>query len=342
MPRFFYSASNLQNYHAPNSWWRRWRKKIEKKRSLKRLDANLVEVHNPFKKNVEEKPRSIKLGVIFTTLLFFAWLGVMFYLPYFKINKIEFSGLNIIKEEELRTFVNANFINSTKSWWPANNYFILNSSKIGREIKKNFAAEEVSVIKVFPDLIKISVKEKLTSVIYDNGRNYMLLDENGNFVKNLKIVPESEFVIEDISNNSTTSLRSTSTASMLKSMPTSTLVVKVHKPDFKLIKKESGSFPLIYDQRIGRENKNNLEKEVVSAVLTWQKLLEGGKAGELQYFVLDNLAAGLKVRTSEPWDILINIHGNYEGAFSNLEAIIKDNHPSEYVDLRYGERVYWK
>lgn len=345
MPRFFYSASNLQNYHAPDSWWRRWRKKVEKKRALKRLDANLVEVRNPFKKNIEKKPRPIKLGAIFVALIFFIWLGIMFYLPYFRINKVEFSGLNIIKEEELNNFINTKFLNPVRSWWPSSNYFLLNTSKVGREIKSNFAVEEISVTKVFPNLIKISVREKTTSIIYDNGRDYMLLDENGNFVKNLKVVSDNEFVIENITNTTTPNASTTVSSSnvLLRNTSSSTSILeKIHIPDFKSIKKESGTFPLIYDERIGRENKNNLEKEVVSTVFAWQKLLKGSTVGEPHYFILDNLAAGLKIKTSNPWDILININGNYENAFKNLEAILKDNHPGEYVDLRYGERVYWK
>ncbi len=342
MPRFFYSASNLQNSRTPDSWWRRWRKKKERRRSLSRPDTNLVEVRNPFKKKEEEKPHSIKWGLISIVLIFFIWLGAMFYLPYFKITRVEFEGLNIIKKEELNDFVNNNFLNTNKKWWPRNNYFIVNTTKIGKEIKNNFAVEEIAVVKYFPDLIKITIKEKMTSIIYDNGYEYVLLDENGNFVKKLKVVSDNEFVVEDFTSAPTSTATNTIKTKKIAPTPTTTILVKLHIPDYKSIKKELGSFPLIYDQRIGRENKNNLEKEVVVVVLAWQKLLNNGKVGELQYFVLDNLAAGLKVKTSKPWDILININGNHEGAFSNLEAIIKDNNPNEYVDLRYGERVYWK
>ncbi len=347
MPRFFYSASNLQNNHTPDSWWRRWCKKRERRRSLQKIDANLVEVRNPFKKNTPEKPRSLKTTIVLVVLLFVIWLGIMFYLPYFKINKIEFSGLNITKKEELNNFINTKFLNSKKSWWPNSNYFILSVKKIKKEILNNFAVEDVAVIKVFPDIIKISIKEKTTSIIYDNGRDYILLDENGNFIKTLKVIPENEFEAEDLNETtaaSSTKNTTTTTSTIIKSVPmaTTTLSIKVHKPNFKLIKTESGSFPLIYDRRIGRENKNNLEKEVVTAVLAWQKILKGGLVGELQYFVLDNLAAGLTIKTTESWDILISINGSCESAFNNLTAIIKDNHPVEHVDLRYGERVYWK
>jgi cell division septal protein FtsQ len=347
MPRFFYSASNLQNNHAPDSWWQHWRKKRERKRSLQRLDANLVEVHNPFKKNITEKSRSIKPGVAIVALLFFTWLGAMLCLPYFKIDKIEFTGLNIIKKEELNDFINTKFFGSNKNWWPTGNYFLSNSDKIKREIMNNFAVEDVSVVKVFPDSIKILIKEKTTSIIYDNGRDYVLLDENGNFVKKLKTIPENEFVVENLFNSVTSSVTFVTgtvakSNNLLASTSTTSTTARVHKPNFKLIEKELGPFPLIYDRRIGKENKNNLEKEVVSAVLVWQKLLKGGEVGELQYFVLENLAAGLKINTSESWNILININGNYESAFNNLVAVIKENHPIEYVDLRYGERVYWR
>lgn len=347
MPRFFYSASNLQSHHTPEPWWRRWRKKTERRRALQKLDTGLVQVGgNPYKKNVTEKPKSNKLGVVLIFVLFVGWIGIMLFLPYFKISKVEYSGLNIIKKEELSEFINSNFLFSKKSFSLTGNYFILSKNKIERKIIENFAVENVSVGKVFPNLIKISIVEKTTSIIYDNGRDYILLDENGNFVKTLKTIPPEEFVTENSAVFSATTTTSTTTATSTAKeelTPTTTdMIVKTHKPNFQLIKKELGTFPIIYDRRIGREEKNNLEKEVVTAVLAWQKLLIGGQAGDIQYFVLDNLAAGLKVKTSKSWDILININGNYQSAYNNLTAIVKDNQPVEYVDLRYGERVYWK
>ena len=345
MPRFFYSASNLQNHHAPESWWRRWRRKKERKKALQQLDANLVQVKNPFRKETPAPKNFSKQGITFLILIFLVWLNTMIFLPYFRVTKMQIQGLNIIKESEIRDFVNNNFLIPKYNWWPRNNYFILNKDTVAEQLKKNFAIESITVKKVFPNQVDLVITEKTTSVIYDNGREYILLDEEGRFVKILKPINENEFYTEAMVTNTDNNTSSTSstvvTMNVQENIQPST-TIKIHQPNFLEIKKEMGSFPIVYDHRIGCEEKNSLEKEVVVAALTWKKMLEQGKVGELHYFVLENLAAGLNIKTSNPWNILININGNHENAYNNLEAVVRNSKPTEYIDLRYGERVYWK
>lgn len=345
MPRFFYSASNLQNHRAPENWWRRWRRKNERKRALQQIDANLVQVKNPFRKEVPAKKNLAKSGTILLMLIFLIWLATMFFLPYFRITKLQIQGLKIIKESEIQNFVNNNFLIPKYNWWPKNNYFIINKDTIAEQLKNNFAVENIVVKKIFPNQIDIAITEKTTSVIYDNGQEYILLDEEGRFVKTLKTIAKNEFLYQPTTTNTEKNTSSTSSTIVMANIETNNSTstpTKAHQPDFTTIKKEMGSFPIIYDHRIGSEARKNLEKEVVTAALTWKKMLEQGKVGELHYFVLENLAAGLKIKTSNVWDILININGNHENAYQNLETVTKTNEPTDYIDLRYGERVYWK
>lgn len=338
MSRFFYSSSNLQNFHRSDSWWKRWRKKKAREKALKQLDANLVNVNNPFRKDRQKKRNFSWVKILFVFVLFFSWVATMLYVPYFKINKIIIEGTNIIKEDELELFLIDNFF-TNNSWWPTNNYFILNNKKIENKIKNNFAVEKIVVEKIFPDSIKVVVEEKTTGIIYDNGKDYFLLGESGSLIKRIKSIPENEFFIENLSSVLALSISPSSTTSTAS---TSIQTIKVHKPDFNSIKKEVGPLPLIYDHRPGRESAENLEPEIVYSILKWHKLFSESSVGEPKYFILDNLYAGLKVEIGESWHIKIGIHGNYENSIRNLEIIIKDQTPNEYVDLRYGERAVWK
>ena len=338
MSRFFYSSSNLQNFHNSDSLWKRWRKKSARKKALKQLDANLVNVNNPFRKERGKNKTFGWIKILIVFILFFSWVAALFYAPYFKINKIIIEGTNIIKEDELELFLTTNFfINS--NWWPTDNYFILNNKKIENKIKDNFAIEKVAVEKIFPDSIKVIVEEKTTGIIYDNGKDYFLLGESGSLIKKIKSIPENEFFTEDLSNVLTSAISASSTTSTTS---TSVQTIRIHKPNFDSVKKEVGSLPLIYDHRPGKENAENLEPEIVYSILKWHKLFSESSIGEPKYFILDNLYAGLKVEIGEMWHIKIGIHGNYENSIRNLEIIIKDQTPNEYVDLRYGERAVWK
>lgn len=341
MSKFFYSKQNFQQHRTPDSWWKRFKKAREKKKALMRIDANLVQIRNPFisrRENKEAKKTKTTRGLIVFLLLIIGWLVTMVYLPYFKVNKVTVSGCKLTKSDEVRQFVVSNYLTKKYSWWPKDNYFFIDSDKISSDLTSSFPLEKTIVTKKFPDIVEIVVTEKISSIIYDNGEKYFVLDQKGNLVKIMKQISQNEFIISNLNAVSTT--LSMIASSTNKNSTTTPITTKLHTPNYTEIKNEVGNYPLLYDKR-EHNNQIKLEPEIAVSILLWNELLSKQGIG-VKYFVLDDNTSGLVVKIDQLFDILTNIHGNPTSEINNLRAIMSQYKPVEYIDLRYGERVYWK
>ena len=58
--------------------------------------------------------------------------------------------------------------------------------------------------------------------------------------------------------------------------------------------------------------------------------------------IIDNIGSGVTVITSNTWDVKINPENDIQSQLAKLKIILKENKIQLYVDLRYGERVFWK
>ncbi|MFA5062045.1 MAG: hypothetical protein WC526_02780 [Patescibacteria group bacterium] len=292
---------------------------------------------NPFKKR-EKKPWTAgKIIGMILVILVVVWAGMLVYMPFFRINKIECSGFKNINEEEVDNYIKTTYLDGGRIL-PANDYFLVDVDKIQKGLSEKFSVQSIFVEKVFPNLLKVKVIEKQSSLIYDNGQKYFLLDDGGSVIKYLADVEKTEFQIVTTSISIPTNTPGTPV--MTSSTPTTT----VHIPNFSKIKNQFGSFPILYDEReliVTEKQLNILSSDIIYFIASWYSDLP--KQGiEPQYFVLDNLNSGILIKTNKPWNIFVQPGNNYTPQLNNLKLFLKTIHPKEYIDLRFGERVYWK
>lgn len=291
--------------------------------------------------------------VIFTLIaIFFTWIGLMLYLPYFRINKVEFVGLTLINAEEINKYINDKYLAS--QILPKNNYFLVNKNTIAKDVAEKYATTKVEVTKVFPGVLNIIIEEKITSIIYDNGSNYALLDNNGTVV--LIISNNDNPVVTSTTEISTTSLAivantaSSSVATADASMGSSTPKLATedkHSPDWRKLSKSYSSVPIIYDTRrltISDKQENILTTEYINAIIELQSQIHETGVGEVRYFTTENPVAGVSAITNKPWKLLLQPSNSIADQITNLKTLLGGNNiqPVEYIDLRYGERVFWK
>ena len=128
---------------------------------------------------------------------------------------------------------------------------------------------------------------------------------------------------------------------------TTTVAVDNHKPDYLKFVSEYYGLPIIYDAR--RLNVHDRQEKVLSAdliksLIDWKTAIREAEAGEVNYYESDNPTAGITAVLTEPWKILFQPSNDMNEQITNLKTILanKDVNPNEYVDLRFGERVFWK
>ncbi len=93
----------------------------------------------------------------------------------FKIKKIEFENLNIIKKEDLSKLFYSEFNDA--------NLLILNEEKILRIFKKNSFIDTIEVKKVYPKELKIKIYEKNPIAIVNHNKRSFYLTDKGELIK---------------------------------------------------------------------------------------------------------------------------------------------------------------
>lgn len=345
--KHFRSEYAFQKYKPHVSWRKKVLRFFRKKQYTIQIPQDSFHYKtNPYKKH--KKPSSVKGKLTILAVLLAVWTAALAYTPYFRINKINYSGLNNTTKNELDEFIYQNYLNK-KSLLPLNDYFFINTDKISGDLYKKFAFETVEVTKIFPSQLNISIKERTSSIIYDNGKKYFLLDSGGTAIKYLRDVEPYEIAQKTASSSADllapqSDLVSAGLAINASSTPVSASTTE-HTPDYKKINKLFGNYPIVYDQRkfdVEVKQENILPAEHISAIIAWYKTLTEQGMGQPEFFILDNLNSGIVIGTTDPWDIIFQPKNNNDAQINTLKEILRTIKPQHYVDLRFGEKVYWK
>ncbi len=350
--RRFQSTNAFNKYRPYQNPWQRfcnfWKKRKNKKIPVVRIIETNKFGGNPYKKKEDTKRRlSIGGKIFFLCAITTAWLGLLMYLPYFQIKQIKYTGLENISKNELDSYLNDNFFKYSRVI-PWKNYFLINNDKIAKKIENDFPVLKIEVKKCFPNKIEITLIEKISTLIYDNGSNYYLLDSGGNVIKFLTNVSASEFRIIEIAVSSTKPTTTNFAANLASSTTSTNKIVtsSYHVPDYQKIQKQFGKYPLLYDKRnltiTGNQLNNVVPTIHVASILDWNKQLPEKGIAQPLYYVLENIGAGIEIETNKQWNIFFQPNIDLTTQLNRLRIILKDNKPWQYIDLRHGERVYWK
>ncbi len=319
--RYFHSNKNFNQYKPSPSFWERFKKKRQKREVVALKTPDLLS--NPFKKEVP-KPKNYKKIFVtaFILLIFLGWITLMLTLPYFKINNILINGTKISKPQEVEDYLRHGdyFKDGLIS---SRNYFLFQDKTVAQKIQDKFLYEKVEIKKVFPNTINIIVSEKPASIIYDNNGLIYLLDKDGKIIKKTEISYNFTALVGAFTASST-------------DFGANRLVAYQQAQTY-------GNFPIINDSRsMPVSGDKILSAKLIEAAIIWQKYLKEQAIGEVKFFSTDETDFNLKINLDKSWYIMINSQNDSSAQIHNLKMILSNNKPTNYIDLRFGDRVYWK
>ncbi|MEK7070259.1 MAG: hypothetical protein AAB966_00460, partial [Patescibacteria group bacterium] len=99
----------------------------------------------------------------------------------------------------------------------------------------------------------------------------------------------------------------------------------------------------IHDQRSIKTNEKDhlLDSKTMQEIIALYNALQHIKALKASYFLIDG-GTGITAITNRPFKVIFQLNGNAEDEISKLQIFLNNNNPSEYIDLRFGDRIYWK
>lgn len=300
---------------------------------------------NPLWRENEKKQWQDKLKITTLIITSLATFGIILYHPFFYISNLEISGLQRIPHQELHDTIFATIKYNRWLFFPGKNYFIVNLDEIRDIIKEKYPIENIKVTKTFPEKIEIILEEKISTIIYDDGKNYSYVGADGSIVEILRRVGDDEWqqLNPIITTTSTTSTdkEGDEEKENLNDSP------KIHKPDIKILINDFGDYPIVYDKTDKNYQAGDpvLSPKSVSGIIDWFNLINKKSDIPFNYLILENEIGDGVIKTKEGWEIMINVDNHVQEQFYELAHLLKekiDRQTVNYINLRYLGKVYWQ
>lgn len=252
--------------------------------------------------------RGILLAVIIAVVLG-GWGYLFLKSSYFTISRIDVYG----DSETMRKAVldSVNLLSSGRKWLvlPENNIYIFPKAEAEEKIKQQLILEELVITKQYPNVLRVDFKVKKPAIQLASEKWLYVLDASGEVIERKP---------SDGSASSTLGLAAAE-------MP----VLDGGKNDLEI-------------------SSRGIEGDLAQFIIgVWGRLTEKtGVAIKFFSFVPDS-PSSLKIKTEEGWDIILNTHISADSQIEKLSALLKerdltDRRNLNYIDLRFGDRIFYK
>ena len=144
---------------------------------------------NPYYKSSQEgkytwnASMKVKLIVLASIMLSMGLFWFMLFSAYFKISDISVVGTRRVPEQEILRIANSILKESRFFVASKSNIFLYNTSDLKDQISDKYYMDSIEIFKKVPNEIEIILAEKDYSAIWREGDNYFYIDERGRVIE---------------------------------------------------------------------------------------------------------------------------------------------------------------
>ncbi len=295
--------------------------------------------YNPYRKEDTTGNRKLLIEVSILLLSVFSCIYLVIFSGLFDITRIHITGNNRIPTQEIETVVINTLEYRDLGFIPNKSFFTASIIDITEVLKKRFPIEQIRIEKRFPHEITIEIKEKVSTLIYDNGEMYALVGIDGSVVELIRAVEKHEWK-EIVGEGVTTSPEGiTSTVAVV--------VDRVHTPNTNTVYGEqTPEFPIVYDKRghVVEKGSGVLEATEAQLMISWYNATKNTDFG-ISYITIEN-TLDFYLTTRDGWIIKTRFkRQNPEDQIREIKLALQKNETRKnlsYIDVRYENRIYWK
>lgn len=302
-------------------------RKDYKKRMRKKRDWHRSEFNNPY----FSKPHPINLKPYLYPLLAVAIIltlsYVFLFLDYWKISSASIRTDNEIYREKVENIID-NSLNSTVfNILSGDNYFLFNSGGVEEKIANELLVKDLEVQKKLPNKLIVNFQEIDPAYIWIQDNKYYNIDEGGMVLDEIISVQQIEPVDE----------------------------IEEQEFDIDEIKKflqhstANLDLPIIYNESGAELNTRDYisDKDIFQSINDLNSKLKRHINTEVVLYKVDiQNFKKIEVITEPGWKIYFDAENDLSEQLENLYSIMqntfKETQPTEYIDLRYGNKVYYK
>lgn len=231
------------------------------------------------------------------------------------MDKVKVEGAHRINPEEIENMAHAQVSEAKGGLFPADNLILFENKELSSRIKDNFRIEKAQVEKEWPSTLKIEIEEKSISYIWKEGEKYYRVSRDGNIIKTIDKEKENE-----------------------------------DEDGEKKEKEEMSEKPLIEDKTEGRvvDGRITAPASDIDFIFDLFEEFDKNENGITpEKFILSPKPRTIEVITEEGPAIYFDKEADHRKQLRRLLAIKKEKledsfFEKEYIDLRYGDRVFYQ
>ena len=289
-----------------------------------RKDYQKKTFRNPFLSRAEQskKPRRLrwnKAAVLGGFIFFIIGLKLISGAEVFQIKKVEVIGNKRLSVSEIEQVV-LKQLDERKYWlFEQSSILFFDKSQAKKILEENFLFESLKIKKKYFNKIIVEVEERQSGVAWISGASQHFLDLEGIA---LRAIDFSGDVTIENTGNGTDVIRS---------------------------EISSGRFPVIYDQSNSEVSIGQLvaSSDPVNFVIILSKEFEVTADFEISHFNVERpFSREVSLVTKEGWEAKFKIDDEPIGQARLLSSVVdqkvSDRKGLEYIDLRFGEKIFYK
>lgn len=240
---------------------------------------------------------------IIALIVFVFFIYLFFYSPLLKIKKINFSGNERMGESQLNE-ITWRYLGSKKfNILPQDNLILLDKEMLSQSLNKINSFNNIKIQKKLLHSLNIAITEKSYAFVWVEDDKYYYCDGEGNIISSVSPLDIKEKKYPIVQNN---------------------LPKKIFN------------------------NQTGISSEKINIIIELQnKIKEYIKDSQIEKFILEENENSVKVQFVSPPLVIFNFSDSIDGQINKLLLIknekLKDDFTKKtYIDLRFGDRVYFR
>ena len=242
------------------------------------------------------------------------WLYVLFGSGIFRVNLVDAGELKSLDRGEVVQETFASLDESARWPWSRRNLLLINEQQFARELERRLFADQVAVEKSYPNVLRLKIKERQSSLFLVANNEFYLVDRKG-IVSNRMTAEEETAILKRISKPSPSAQAQVPILTVRELPPTG---AGASVTDETTVQRWLGAF-----QELSREG-------------------FGYRHAILEYATSTKLILNMY----EPYDVHFDLLTPMQPQIQSYYAFTKTRAPSvriySYVDVRIPGRIYYK
>ncbi len=283
-------------------------------------DYHRRDFNNPFfpKKSKIIPGRKTKILVALVLILILIAVYLFNRLPALQITNIEIVGNDYASTEEIEALVGSQMNHHRWLFFDQHNILFFSKSQLRQELDRHYLLEKIKIKKRSFSGLDIEITERPSGLVWSSNNKYYYLDLSGKVLREMQ--PDKVIIVEG-----------QGTTNIVRNQA------------------ESVKYPLVTDLSNTEVFINNqaASEKLISFILGFNGLVtQSGDLVVSHYEIFKSSAREIDMITKAGWRVKLNIEETPESQAELLVAVlqqrVKNRNDLEYIDLRFGDKIFWK